>query len=125
VRVSPTRPGDEHYRHDGEEWIFLLSGSLTLSLAGRTYDLAPGDAAHFDSRLPHRLIARGSNDADVLLVASPVSNPAPPGAGWLAPTKQTRAIPGLRRATFFSTLSSRINLSKLSKKSPPENLHPR
>ena len=63
----------EHYHHDGEEWIYVLSGALTLSLAGKTYDLECGDAAHFDSRLPHRLIARGARDAEVLLVASPLS----------------------------------------------------
>lgn len=74
IRVSPTRRGQEHYHHDGEEWIYVLSGKLTLSLAGKTYDLAPGDAAHFDSRLPHRLIAPGPKDAKVLVVASPVSS---------------------------------------------------
>lgn len=77
VRVSPKRRGREHYRHDGEEWIYVLAGSLTLSLGGRTYELESGDAAHFDSRLPHRLIARGTRDAEVLLVASPVSGPVP------------------------------------------------
>ena len=75
VTVPLSRKGDEHYHHDGEEWIYLLAGELTLSLAGKTYALAPGDAAHFDSRLPHRLIARGGHDAEVLLVASPVASP--------------------------------------------------
>jgi len=92
IRVSPSRRGDEHYHHDGEEWIYLLSGLLTLSLAGKTYDLAPGDAAHFDSRLPHRLIARGTDEAEVLLVASPLSGPVQvqqPGV------RQHRAIPSV------------------------------
>jgi quercetin dioxygenase-like cupin family protein len=69
--VSPKRKGNDHFHHEGEEWIYLLSGRLTLSLAGKTYDLEPGDAAHFDSRQPHRLIARGTQDAEVILVASP------------------------------------------------------
>jgi quercetin dioxygenase-like cupin family protein len=46
---------------------------LTLSLAGHTYDLGEGDAVHFDSRLPHRVIARGNADAEVLLIASPLA----------------------------------------------------
>ena len=75
VKVSPTRRGNEHYYHDGEEWIYVLSGQLTLSLAGKTYDLEPGDAAHFESRLPHRLIARGHRDAEVLVVAAPIWSP--------------------------------------------------
>jgi transcriptional regulator with XRE-family HTH domain len=73
IKVSPSRRGDEHYHHDGEEWIFVLSGKLKLSLAGKTYDLSPGDSAHFESRQPHRLIASGPKDAEVLVVASPVS----------------------------------------------------
>jgi transcriptional regulator with XRE-family HTH domain len=97
VRVSTSRRGHEHYHHEGEEWIYLLSGSLTLSLAGRTYDLAPGDAAHFDSRLPHRLIARGARDAEVLLVACPLSGPgqAPHSSG-----RQHRAIPTIGLLSF-------------------------
>ena len=75
VKVSPLRRGNEHFHHDGEEWIYVLSGHLTLSLAGKTYDLEAGDAAHFDSRLPHRLIARGDRDAEVLVVAAPVWSP--------------------------------------------------
>lgn len=75
VKISPTRRGNEHYYHDGEEWIYVLSGQLTLSLAGKTYDLEPGDAAHFESRLPHRLIARGHRDAEVLVVAAPIWSP--------------------------------------------------
>jgi len=84
VTVPAARPGDEHYHHDGEEWIYVLNGALILSLAGKTYDLAPGDSVHFDSRLPHRLIAGGGRDAEVLVVASPVAAAAPmafPAAG--------------------------------------------
>lgn len=71
VKVSPSRRGNEHYHHDGEEWVYVLSGKLTLSIVGKTYDLEPGDAAHFESRLPHRLIARGGCEAEVLVVAAP------------------------------------------------------
>ena len=88
--VSPKRKGSEHFHHEGEEWIYLLSGRLTLSLAEKTYDLEPGDAAHFDSRLPHRLIARGTQDAEVLLVASPISESE---RRRPVTTEQKRAIP--------------------------------
>jgi transcriptional regulator with XRE-family HTH domain len=92
VRVSLSRKGSEHYHHEGEEWLYVMSGALTLSLAGKTYDLETGDAAHFDSRLPHRLIARGETDPEVLVVASPLSNPAPEGR---RPTRDSRAVPSL------------------------------
>lgn len=89
VTVPLSRGGPDHYRHDGEEWIYVLAGQLTLSLAGQTHELEPGDAAHFDSRLPHRLIARGRRDAEVLLVASPVVS----AGAALPPASQHRAIP--------------------------------
>ena len=93
VTVPVSRRGNEHYHHDGEEWVYVLSGALTLSLAGNTYNLKPGDAAHFDSRQPHRLIASGRKDAEVLLVASPVGNSS---QVMLPSTRQHRAIPAVR-----------------------------
>jgi transcriptional regulator with XRE-family HTH domain len=93
VSVPVSRRGNEHYHHDGEEWIYLLSGRLTLSLAGKTYDMMPGDAAHFDSRLPHRLIAKGKKDAEVLLVANSSQRMLPSAS-------QHRAIPVIRLLDF-------------------------
>jgi len=78
VKVSPSRRGNEHYHHRGVEWLYVLNGQLRLSISGSTFDLEPGDAAHFDSHLPHRLIARGGLEAEVLVVAA--ANWNPPGA---------------------------------------------
>lgn len=80
VVVAVDRAGDERQRHDGEEWLYVLSGALTLSLDGEAYELEVGDAAHFDARLPHRLIARGRKPAEVLLVAVPRAGTAGPHA---------------------------------------------
>jgi transcriptional regulator with XRE-family HTH domain len=102
LTISPRRKGDEHFHHDGEEWVYLLSGRLTLSLAGKTYELEPGDAAHFESRLPHRLIARGTQDAEVVLVASPFSESE---RRKTTLSDQKRAIPamGFRAGTLSKT----------------------
>ncbi len=130
VKVPLARPGEEHYHHEGEEWIYLLSGSLTLSLAGKTYELEQGDSAHFDSRLPHRLIARGLHDAEVLLVASPLSSTSPMIAGWQAAANQNqqRAIPAIGLMSFSqnrtddvtaataNSRQSRMKISHLTKK---------
>jgi len=125
VTVPVSRRGDEHYHHDGEEWIYVLSGALTLSLAGKTYDLTPGDAAHFDSRLPHRLIANGKKDAEVLLVASPVGNSS---QMMLPANSQHRAIPAIRlldlkpqneMAGFAKPRQTKINFKKIKLK--PKN----
>lgn len=71
VTVPASRTGDELYRHDGEEWIYLLSGRLRLMLGEDSFDLAPGDSAHFDARQGHRLVALGAQDAELIIVACP------------------------------------------------------
>jgi transcriptional regulator with XRE-family HTH domain len=101
VRISRARRGNEHYNHRGEEWLYVLSGALTLSLNGRTYELETGDAAHFDSRLPHRLIPRGGRDAELIVVASPLPHSAEP----LRAPRETRAI----RLIDFSASPNRID----------------
>lgn len=69
VTVPAGREDGEGYRHDGEEWLLVLSGSLRLALADETYILSPGDTAHFDARVPHRLSALNGHDAELILVA--------------------------------------------------------
>ena len=69
VTVPAGREEGEQYRHEGEEWLYVLSGTLQLALADEVYTLSPGDAAHFDARLPHRLRALHGIDAELLLVA--------------------------------------------------------
>jgi transcriptional regulator with XRE-family HTH domain len=72
LTISHRRRGDQQYQHDGEEWVYVLSGRLRISVAGALYDLEPGDSAHFDSRQPHRLNALGGRDVELILVACPV-----------------------------------------------------
>lgn len=69
VTVPARRLGGDQYRHDGEEWLYVLSGTLSLALADEAYVLHPGDSAHFDARLPHRLSALDGRDAELILVA--------------------------------------------------------
>ena len=43
--------------HPGREWIYVVSGVLSLSLGGRIITMREGEAAEFDTRLPHSLDA--------------------------------------------------------------------
>jgi transcriptional regulator with XRE-family HTH domain len=117
IRVSPARRGQEHYHHDGEEWIYVLSGKLILSLAGKTYALAAGDAAHFESRLPHRLIARGPQEAQVLVVASPVSStPANPYLTHRRAIPAVNLLPLPKPPPFVSIRGRKVNLKSANLK---------
>jgi transcriptional regulator with XRE-family HTH domain len=39
--------------HEGYEWLYVLSGRLRLVLGEHDLELAPGEAAEFDTRVPH------------------------------------------------------------------------
>lgn len=39
--------------HEGYEWLYVLNGRLRLILGERDLVLAPGEAAEFDTRVPH------------------------------------------------------------------------
>jgi transcriptional regulator with XRE-family HTH domain len=39
--------------HEGYEWLYVLNGRLRLILGERDLVLSPGEAAEFDTRLPH------------------------------------------------------------------------
>ncbi|MFG1901010.1 helix-turn-helix domain-containing protein [Micromonospora carbonacea] len=39
--------------HEGYEWLYVLNGRLRMVLGERDLVLSPGEAAEFDTRLPH------------------------------------------------------------------------
>jgi len=76
-------------RHDGEELLYVLSGTLNLGFEHESHTLHQGDSAHFDARVPHRLSAAGPDDAQVLMVAYVPGTSASPQHP--APTGSSRA----------------------------------
>ncbi|GAA4079874.1 MULTISPECIES: helix-turn-helix domain-containing protein [Streptomyces] len=57
ARPEPRAPTPQ--THEGFEWLYVLSGRLRLVLGERDLTLPPGQAAEFDTSLPHWL---GSSD---------------------------------------------------------------
>jgi mannose-6-phosphate isomerase-like protein (cupin superfamily) len=52
-------PADAFQRHTGQEWGYVLSGTLTVRIGFEEFLLQPGDAISFDSATPHRLFNAG------------------------------------------------------------------
>jgi transcriptional regulator with XRE-family HTH domain len=61
--------------HPGEEWLYVLSGRLALTLDREHHLLEPGDSAHFDSMRPHRLAADTAAGVDLLFVHTLLQSP--------------------------------------------------
>ncbi|KOX19675.1 helix-turn-helix domain-containing protein [Nocardiopsis sp. NRRL B-16309] len=55
--LIPPRPEAEPHlkTHEGFEWVYVLAGRLRLLLGERTVVLKPGEAAEFDTHVPHWL----------------------------------------------------------------------
>ncbi|WP_148572362.1 helix-turn-helix domain-containing protein [Nocardioides caldifontis] len=51
--VRPSRREPELQTHEGYEWLYVLDGRLRVLLAEHDFVMAPGEAAEFDTRVPH------------------------------------------------------------------------
>lgn len=54
--------------HDGYEWLYVLSGRLRLRLDDQDLELTRGEAAEFDTRVPHAIWAIGGRPAQVISI---------------------------------------------------------
>lgn len=69
VRARSRLDFREMIRHDGQEFVFVLSGHLTLHCEGRDpIPLAAGESAYFDSGMGHVYTSAGDEDARILVV---------------------------------------------------------
>ncbi|MFM9564916.1 helix-turn-helix domain-containing protein [Streptomyces turgidiscabies] len=57
--------------HEGYEWVYVLSGRLRLVLGEHDVVLGPGEAAEFDTRVPHWFGAAGEGPAEFLSLFGP------------------------------------------------------
>jgi transcriptional regulator with XRE-family HTH domain len=67
--LLPGRVG-EPATHAGEEWIYVLSGTIEVDVNGSTSSLSTGDAVHFRADVPHALRNPHDAGATVLVVNS-------------------------------------------------------
>lgn len=73
VTILPSKSADEiiPYVHEGEEFIYVLEGIFTLFLNDQTFELYPGDSAHFSSNIPHNWANFTNKLVKILAVSSP------------------------------------------------------
>lgn len=68
ITYPPRAKPPQQRIHDGYEWIYVLTGRLRLLLGDQDLTLARGEAAEFDTRIPHCMSAAGSRPAQVLSI---------------------------------------------------------
>jgi transcriptional regulator with XRE-family HTH domain len=68
-------PADAFQRHTGQEWGYVLTGTLTVRIGFDEFLLKPGDAISFDSSTPHRLFNAGDAPATAVWFVLGRGNP--------------------------------------------------
>ena len=67
--VIPRSQSDPEPRtHDGFEWLYVLSGRMRLVLGEQDLVLGVGEAAEFDTQVPHWFGSTGEEPAEVLSI---------------------------------------------------------
>lgn len=66
--ASRRRTAPEPRSHDGYEWLYVLDGRLRLELGDREIVLTAGEAAEFDTQVPHSLSSDGAAGAELLVL---------------------------------------------------------
>ena len=64
-------PDKLEYRHYGERFILLLSGSATFQFGEDLYHLDPGDTIHYSSHRTHEVVTTSETPGRLLVIASP------------------------------------------------------
>jgi quercetin dioxygenase-like cupin family protein len=54
--------------HEGEEFIYVLSGAIQINYGKTTYELNAGESIYYDSVVPHDVRAKNKETARILAV---------------------------------------------------------
>ncbi|HEX3804699.1 MAG TPA: cupin domain-containing protein [Solirubrobacteraceae bacterium] len=72
ARHLPGEGGSERpFRHLGEEFSLVLSGTLELTIEGETYELGPGDWIHYSSHPTHSAHVTSEEPVEALWLLTP------------------------------------------------------
>jgi transcriptional regulator with XRE-family HTH domain len=69
--IASGRSTPEPKTHEGYEWMYVLNGRLRVVLGDRDFVLAAGEAAEFDTRVPHWFGTLDGEPVEVLSLFGP------------------------------------------------------
>ena len=53
-------------RHEGEEWLYGMEGSIEIEYGSEVFVLHPGESIYYDSIVPHQVRAHDGQNAKFL-----------------------------------------------------------
>ena len=70
ILIPDFEPG-EILQHEGEEFLYVLKGTIEFFYGSEKYILTEGDSAYFDAHIPHNGKSLGEGKARVLIIIYP------------------------------------------------------
>ena len=70
IPAGRRRRTPEPQTHDGYDWLYVLSGRLRMVLGEHDLILEPGEAAEFDTRVPHWFGGADARPVEILSIFS-------------------------------------------------------
>ncbi len=73
IEILPQKENEhiEMDSHEGQEFIYVIEGVLTLNFEDCKHDLYPGDSAHFLSTKPHNWVNETMHTVKFIVINSP------------------------------------------------------
>jgi len=68
VTLEPSETEEERSTHDGQEFIFVLSGKMEVRLGEDILIIEPGDSIYYDATVPHLVKCHGKETTKILAV---------------------------------------------------------
>lgn len=68
VTLHAAATEEERSTHDGQEFIFVLTGKMEVRLGDEIHVLEPGDSIYYDSTVPHLVKCHGAESTKILAV---------------------------------------------------------
>jgi transcriptional regulator with XRE-family HTH domain len=68
IVIPTSKVTPEPRAHEGNEWIYILSGHMRLVLGDQDSVLGPGDVASFDTQVPHWFGSTGDEPVEILSI---------------------------------------------------------
>lgn len=73
IEILPQKNNEEiiSYKHEGEEFVYVLEGILTIYIDGERYEVYPGDSVHMNSSIRHNWANYTNKMVKLLAVNTP------------------------------------------------------
>ncbi len=72
LTFDPQAPKSPPITHDGQEFVYVVEGTIELFYDGKNYRLEKGDSAYLDASRSHRFHGLGEKQAQILAVVSSI-----------------------------------------------------